>query len=802
MNEWLQDLRYGIRMIGKRPGTSAIAIVALALGIGLTTTMFSIVQGVLLRGLPFPESDRLYSVTRGRIQEPEQRGGPPIHEFLDWRARQSTLESLAGFGGASAIIASDAALPERLRGARVTTNLMQVLKVAPIRGRDFAEADALPGAPSVILISYRQWQSRFGGREDAIGATVRLNGAPATIVGVMPERFGFPEAEDVWMPQSLALPAKRGAGPSLRVIGRLRDGVPASQAAAEFTAIASQLTAEFPENKDITARAVPFMEQAIPRRISTTFYTMLGAVLGVMLIACVNVTNLQLARAAERTKEFAIRVSLGSGRWRILRQSLAEGLVLSACGAFLGILLATVAMNYFMSAIADTQPPFWIDVRLDPVVMMFVIGISVAATLISSMAPGLRASRIAANDVLKDDTRGSTSLRMGRFSRWLVVVEVTVSCVLLVVSGLMIRSILTTSRFDYAFATEDVLHAGARLDERAYPAQTLSRATADFENLVAGIPGVRRAALASSTPGANSNTTLTIDGAPPAAKGAEPRAARILTGTGYFDVLGVKLVSGRPFTPADNDSTSPVAIVDETFVTRHFAPGPAMGRRIKFDGDNQPWLTVVGVVPTLALPTESGQIIESVYLPFAQAPERSFVILARAAGGDPLALAPAMRSAVARDFQDTPLVNVNSLAGEYWRRGWAFRLFGGLFLTFGAAALLLAAAGLYGVMSFTVRRRTQEIGIRLALGANRATVLRMVLWQGMWRVGLGVVAGLVPGYWVGGLMRQLLAAGVTPGDLTVHTTAALTLLVSGAVASVIPAIRASSVDPLTALRRD
>ncbi len=802
MSEWLQDLRYGIRMIGKRPGTSAIAIIALALGIGLTTTMFSIVQGVLLRGLPFPESDRLFAVTRGRIQEPEQRGGPPIHEFLDWRTRQSTLESLAGFGGANAILASDAALPERLRGARVTTNLMQVLKVAPIRGRDFAEADALPGAQPVILISYRQWQSRFGGRDDAIGATVRLNGAPATIVGVMPEKFGFPEAEDVWMPQSLALPVKRGDGPSLRVVGRLRDGVPASQAAAEFTAIAAQLAGEYPENKDITARAMPFMEQAIPRRISTTFYTMLGAVLGVMLIACVNVTNLQLARAADRLKEYAIRTSLGSGRWRILRQSLAEGLILSACGAIIGVALAVVGMNHFMGAIADTQPPFWIDVHLDPVVLLFVIAISVAATLVSSMAPGLRASRIAAADVLKDDTRGSTSVRMGRFTRWLVVVEVTVSCVLLVVSGLMIRSILTTSRFDYPFATEDVLFAATRLDERAYPEAMLGRGTAEFETLVAGVPGVRRAAIATSTPDTNSNTTLTIDGAPPPAKDAQPRAARIVASQGYFDVLDVKVVTGRLFTAADTDGALPVAIVDEAFVAKYLAPGPAIGRRIKFDGDKQPWLTVAGVVPTLTQPSETGQLQAVVYLPFAQAPSRNFLILARAANGDPLALAPAMRSAVARDFQDTPLANVNTLAGEYWRRGWAFRLFGGLFLLFGAAALLLAAAGLYGVMSFTVRRRTQEIGIRLALGANRATVLRMVLWQGMWRVGLGVIAGLVPGYWVGGLMRQLLAAGVTPGDLTVHATAAVTLLLSGAVASAIPALRASSVDPLTALKRD
>jgi predicted permease len=801
MSELLQDLRYGARMVVKRPGTSAIAIIALALGIGLTTVMFSIVQGVILRGLPFEDSDRIALVARGRVQEPERREPVPAHDFLDWRARQASLESLAGYYRAPAVIASDDALPERLRGLRITPNLMQVLRVAPVLGRDLSEADAAPGAPAVALISYRQWQSRFGGSRDAVGTVVRLNGAPATIVGVMPEKFGFPEAEEIWMPHAIELPSKRGDGTRMNVIGRLRDGLTIERAATEFAAIARQLAEAYPENKDVTARPTPFIAQAIPARIATTFYTMLAAVLGVMLIACVNVTNLQLARAAERAKEYAIRAALGSGRWRIVRQSLAEGLVLSVAGAAIGIGIAQFGTTYFMRAIADTQPPFWIDVRLDTTVLLFVTAITVAATLVSSTAPGLRVARLDSNAVLKDDTRGATSVRLGRFGRWLVVVEVTVSCVLLVVSGLMIRSILTTSRMDYPFATTDVFFAQAQLDERRYAdLPAVRRAAEEMETQLSGVPGVRRVALATGVPGSGGAQAFSVEGATYARPEERPRAVQATATPGYFDVLGVEAREGRLFTPADTDGAPRVVVVDEGFAARHFGPGSALGRRIRFGDEKQPWLTVVGVVPALAERQSADQVVESAYLPFAQAPSRGFVILARTAG-DPLAVGSTLRAAIARGFHDMPLASVNSLAGELWRRGWAFRLFGGLFLTFGAAALVLAAAGLYGVMAFTVRRRTQEIGVRMALGASQRSVLRMVLWQGLWRVAVGVVLGLVPGWYVGTFMQALLA-NVTPSDPTVHATTAATLLVTGTIATLVPALRASSVDPLTALRRE
>jgi putative ABC transport system permease protein len=802
MREWWHDVRYAARMIVKRPGTSAIAVVALALGIGLSTTMFSIVEGVILRGLPFDESERLMLVSRATTQHPDRRDTVPVHDLLDWRARQHSFESLAGYNTQVVTISGDAGYAERLQGARITPNLLSVLRVRPVVGRDLAGADAEPGAPAVALIGYRVWQDRFGGKRDVSGTTVRLDGTPTTIVGVLPEKFGFPQEEEIWLPTELTLPAKRGEGARLRVTGRLRDGVTLERATTDMAGIAAQLATAFPENKDVISRVEPLMDASLPTQITTTFYTMLAAVLGVMLIACVNVTNLQVARTAERAKEFAIRTALGSGRWRIVRQSLAEGLVLALAGTAIGLGIAQYGVTYFMGAIADTQPPFWIDVRLDLTALAFVTAITVAAAIISSLAPGLRVANADTNAVLKDDTRGATSLRLGRFSRWLVIVEVAVSCILLVVSGLMIRSILHTSRTDYPFATRDVFYAQAQFDTRTQPEMTdVTLALGELEDDLARLPGVRAAALSDGVPaGGGAGGPFVLEGQTYASEDAKPRALHFATTPAFFDVLGISVRQGRAFTAADNADADKVAIVDDAFAARYFRSGSALGRRLRFGDEKAPWLTVVGVVPTLAVAQQRDQRFESVYVPLAQTPSRFVTVLARAAG-DPLTLTTPVRDALSRLSADTPLTNPNSLAGELWRRGWAFRLFGGLFLTFGAAALVLAAAGLYGVMAFMVRRRTQEIGVRMALGASREGVLRMVLWQGCWRVGLGIALGLWPGWFLATQMRALLS-NVSVIDPFVYVTTAVTLLAAGTLATLVPALRAASVDPLKALRHD
>ena len=808
MAGWVQDTLYGARMLIKRPGTTGIAVVALALGIGLTTTMFSIVQGAILRGLPFDDSERIMYVGRARLDQRQDRlQSTPVHDFIHWRDHQQSFERLAAFSGTQAIVAESGTFPERLRGTRITPNTLELLRVTPAHGRDFDDNDAAVGAPPVVIISHRLWLSRYRGDPAVLGRVVRVNNAPATIVGVMPERFGFPQAGDVWLPQAITPPAKRGSG-SLQVFGRLKGGVTEEQATAEIAGLARQLAETYPENKNWTALPMPYIRQFLENEVISTLFTMLAAVFGVMLIACVNVTNLQLARAAERTKEVAIRSALGAGRWRIVRQLLLEGLLLAGVGALLGLAIARAGIAVFNRNIMDTTPPFWIDIRLDPTVLLFVTVVTAAAALVSSLVPAWRVSRTDANAVLKDDARGSTSVRMGRFSRGLVVVEVAVSCILLIVSGLMIRSIVANTRLSYPFATEDVFRASVTVDEQTFPKPAdINRVLDQIGERLARIPGVRHVAFANGVPTQSGGSSVAVEGHtyPPDGESGQlrlPEVAVIHATPGFFDVLRISLRHGRLFTAAETEGTPPVAVVDEAFVRRHFPTGAALGQRLKFGtAPTAQWHTVIGIVSdTSTDASRDDGPVGLAYLPLAQSPGRGGLVLASTTG-DPVALTPAVRAAVLDVSDSIPVSAPNSLAGEFWRQGWAFRVFGGLFLTFGLAALLLAGAGLYGVMAFTVRRRTAEIGVRMALGASQRRVLGTILWQGLWRVALGIAIGIGPGWFVGGLMEALLE-DVAPSDPLVHASTVGTLLIAGTLACLVPARRAASVDPIIALRSE
>ncbi len=802
------DLRYAVRMILKRPGTSALAVVALALGIGLTTTMFSIVQGAILRGLPFEDSHLVQMLTVATPTNTNGSRSVPVHDFEEWRTSRS-FERIEGYTQTSFTLTGGGGFPERMRGVRVTPGLFTALRAAPLLGRDFTAADAETGAAKVIILGHTAWQTRFSSDPGAIGQTVYVDGEPTTVIGVMPPRFAFPQSQNAWVPFSYTLPAKRRAGPFLTVVGRLRPDVLPSQARTELAGMSERLAAEHPENKDVRARMSPFVEQAIGADVVSTLLTMLGAVFGVMLIACVNVTNLQLARAAERTRDTAIRTALGAGRWRIVRQTLTEGLLLSCVGAALGVALAWFGADLFSRAIVDTDPPFWIDVRLDPVVLAFVTAITVAAALVSSLVPGWRLARTGVSGVMKDEGRGNTSLRMGRFTRGLVMAEVAVSSVLLVVSGLMIRSIVQNSRIDMPFATEDVLVTSLQLDNRTYPAvPEITRGLQQVEQELSALSGIRAFALATGVPRSGGNAIVAVEGMSYDSVEDYPRSGSIVAGPAYFDVLRVRPTQGRTFTAQDADTALPVAIVDESFA-RQYLQGGAIGRRLRFGSvtdqgvsfDNAKWLTVVGVVPQLVEDQYDGRQTAQVFRPLAQVPGRGITILAASAGAAPTALANPIRVALSTIGEGIPMSNALTLAESIWREGWPARVFGGLFTAFGFAALVLTSAGLYGVMAFGVRQRTGEIGVRMAMGADRRSVLRMILWQGMWRVGVAVLLGLVPGWRLAILMEELLR-GVSPLDPTAYIGTAVTLLLSAFVACLVPALRAASVDPMVALRTD
>lgn len=802
-----QDVRYACRMFAKRPGTSVLAVVALGLGIGLTTTMFSIVQGVVLRGLPFEQPDRIVAVSIFNARNPQRGDRLRIHDYADVRDRQQSFEALEALTNISVTAVSPGAYPERLRGARVTPGTFRMLRMSPLMGRDFVPADAEVGAPPVAIIGYTVWESRFGKRDDAVGRVMTLNGMPTTVIGVMPAKFRFPESQDIWLPYSVVLPDRRDAGGRLAVIGRLKADVNLVQANTEMAGLSATLAAQFPENKDVRADVTPYIRQFMGSEVANTLLAMLGAVLGVMVIACVNVTNLQLARAADRMKEMAVRTALGSGRWRIIRQLLVEGVLLAAAGAVIGLALAQIGVTVFSGAIVDTNPPFWIDVKLDTTVLWFVVGITALAAMVASLLPGWRVAGADVNVGLKDEGRGTTSLKMGRFSRALIVVEVMVSCLLLVVSGLMIRSIAAASRVEYPFPTRNVLFGQLTVDAIAVPeGGSVSTVLDRVRERVAQIPGVETVALTMGMPEAGGGDYFAQEGVTYDTPEAHPRAVMVTATDTMFDLLNVRPLAGRLFNASDSEGRARVAVVDRAFARRHFGEESPMGRRIRLGnqppGANPPaWIEIVGVVPSLADSSRNDRVEEVVYLPLAQRPSGYVALLAKMASdtADPLSIGPDVYSALASVHEAIPITGMSSLEEELWSRGWAIRLFGSLFLMFGLAALVLAAAGLYGVMSFHVHQRTPEIGVRLALGADRPMVIRMILRQGLWRVVIGVLLGLAPGYLVAGAMGQLLE-GVSPTDPVVYTLTVVTLVASGAAASLVPALRASRTNPVDALR--
>ena len=798
-------------MLLKRPGTSALAVVALGLGIGLTTTMFSIVHGVFLRGLPFDRSDRILAV--GDYNR-RQAGPPPprgliVADYLDVRAAQRSFEDLAASSVSfdrGDLVGPDG-IPLRYEAARLTPNALDVLRVQPLVGRGFTEADAQPGAERVLLIGEAVWVSQFRRDPNVIGTVIRANREPATIVGVLPASFGFPEHQQVWFPLPIPLSADRATpGTPIDAFGRLRDGVSAAEANAELAAIAARLETAHPENKDRGIGAIAYISRHLPRRTIGTFWTMFAAVFAVLLIACVNVANLQLARAADRTRDVAIRLALGASRGRIVKELLVEGLLLAAAGALIGLAIARIGLALVWGAVRDPTTPFWIRFDVDTSVLLFTTALTVFAAVASSLVPALRATRAAPNDALKDEGRGATSLRLGRFSRALVVVQIALSFGLLMASGLAIRSIVNSSTAALPFRTNIL---AARLDLSG-PAYNADEARADvlerIRQRVASIPGVALVTFANGMPGI-SMEQIEIEGQPlPAEPALQPRSEILAVAPGWLDVMRLTLVRGRGLQPSDRAGGDLVALVSEDFVTRYLPNETPIGRRfrigrVRAGSAPPPWRTIVGTIQPLGNVSGSSREYDAtVLVPLDQRPSRSLDVLV-SGGADPLAPAGALRRTVA-EIDDTIVVDrLATVADRYEQRVWMYRAFGGLFSAFGVAALILAAVGLYGVMAFAVRRRTAEIGVRMALGADQSRILRMVLRQGTTILAVGVALGAGLGLFLSAQLTQLFYK-VQPWDLSILVSTFLVLAASGLAATLVPARRAAALDPLVALRKD
>lgn len=797
----MRELRIAVRSLVRQPGMAALAVIALGLGIGLTTTMFSIVNGAVLRGLPFPESDRILHMAPFNLADQDDRD-TNIHTFAELSQRQHSFEQLAAFQFQSANIVGPSGVPVRYEGARVTANTFRLLRVAPALGRDFRDDEGRPGAAPVVMIGDKVWEEQFGRSPGAIGQSLRVNGAAMTVVGVMPPKFRFPGSHDIW-PALVVDPAGTtfGEGPGLETIGRLRPGATMDEAGAEMAVIWRQLEQAFPDRYPggDTVEVKTYIEEFIGSQTVGMLVTMLTAVFGVLLIACVNVANLVLARAASRTREVAVRTAIGASRWRVVRQMMLEVLVLAAAGTIVGLGLAQLGIVLFNRGIVDTNPPFWIDIRIDGAVLLFATAAAVVAALVSGVVPALRASRTDLAAVMNDEGR-TTGLRMGRVSRLLVVAELAISFGLLVMAGLMVQSLSNIARADFGFAMRDVFTARVSLPPADYPDEASRRRFQDEAlDRLRGLPGVQRVALGTGVPLSAPHYAIKLPDRQYASDRDFHDVHGIVASPAYFEVLRVPLVAGRAFDGRDRDGGAPTVIVNQAFGRRYYPDG-AVGRQLALaTGAHQEWREIVGVVPDLGIGETPGDAVrEAIYLPMAQLPSTTFSILAHASGA-PLNLSAPARDAVRSQDVNLPLFNLSTVEQQFEQGTWPFRVFGGLFMAFGVAALFLATVGLYGVMAFSVSRRTQEIGVRIAMGAKSRDILAMVMRQGVWQIATGLAIGAGLGVALGSASTLLLYR-VSPFDPLILVAIALVLAATALVACLVPARRAASVDPMTALR--
>lgn len=806
MDSLLRDIRLGLRTLRKSPGLTAVSVIALMFGIGLTTMMFSIVYGALLRGLPYEEGDRIAVVSRSNIANNIERQSLPIQDFIDYRESQQSFSAFGAYtGGTMNVSGADRA--ERYGGTWVTAGTLDMTGVQPLMGRFFRPGEDTPGGPKVAILGYAMWRDRYGRDANILGTTIRVNSEPFEVIGVMPEGFLYPDNGQLWLPmQTDPLATERGQGPFVQTVAKLKPGVTFDAASVEMATIAGRLAAEHPEtNKDFKAMALPFVESFMGDDVSQLLYTMLGAVFFVLLIACANVANLLVDRAAHRSKEVGVRAALGASRGQIVRIFLSEAFVLAAGGTLLGIVFAKLSVDAFNRAIVDTDPPFFIQIDLFPPVLLFAVGVSLLATLLAGLIPAYQASRPDIAEVLKDESRGASSLRIGRLSKALVVFEIALSCGLLVAAGLMIKSVLKANTRDTGFAMASVFTS--RVGFPSAYTDTVMQAQF-FEQLnerAAGLPGVISASISSGLPGAQQGfggDGVMIEGKSYERGQDVPTTRFAAVSPSFFQTLEIPLRQGRLFESSDRAGGLDVAIVNERFARQHFPDGDVLGRRIRLGGliIPGPWITIVGIVPDLFAGSPDDPRPAVVFRPFAQA-RSQFAYISLRTAGDPMTFTGPVKDLVASINPDIPIYWPMTLAKAVAEPLWFVRVFGTMFAIFGIVALFLASIGLYAVMSFAVNRRTRELGIRMALGSTPSRVVRLIFSGGARQLGLGLGIGLVLSAGISRLL-DIILFDVQPLDPAVFAGVAFTLAVTGAMACLIPARRATRVDPAVAMRAD
>jgi putative ABC transport system permease protein len=802
----VQDIRFGLRTALKNKGVTAIAIVCLAVGIGLNTMMFTVVDGVLIKPLPYRDPGQIIQLHTTHQRSGIRRGALSWLDLRDWQQRARSFSTIAALQGRSFTV-SDQGNPERYAGAAISHELFPMLGIAPQIGRAFTADDDKQGGEPVALLSDDLWRRRYAADPAIVGRAIVINSRPHTVIGVMPPRFRFPNNQLLWVPLAqYAVSTERGER-GLLVYARLKDATTLEQAGQESTSIAAALAAAFPDsNEGWGAYVRPLREAFIPSDVRLIVLTMMGAVTLVLLIACFNVANLMLARASTRAREISIRTALGAGRGRLLRQLLTESVIVALASVPLGIVLAWLSTQLMNSSIPPDQLPYFIHWELNTRALIYTIGVAALTGIIFGLVPAIQASKADLQEALKESGRGMAGSGRAWIRNTLVVAEVALSLLLLIGASLFVRSFLNLRHASGGFDTAPLMTMRFYLPNEQYATpEAKSRRVEDIVRRVETLPGVQAAFASNLVPlgSGGGESTIAIDGQP-VTKGDEPMAGFTGVSPHLLRTLGLPILRGRDFTDTEGVSRTPVAIINQAMATKFWPKEDPIGRRFKVIDDpaTREWFTVIGVTSDFRHDEldDLDPIAPCAYVPFPYGAFPNTGLTIRAAA-DPALIAGPAREQIRGSDPSLAVFQAITMEALRQRGYWQFWLFGWMFSMFGGIALLLAAVGVYGVLSYSVAQRTQEIGVRVALGAARGDVLKLVIVDGVKLAVIGVVLGALGSFFVTPVVRTQLY-NVSPTDPLSFLAVSFFLTSIALLASYLPARRATSVDPLVALRAE